>query len=81
MKVKLLKRLRNQGREMVNIHSFTETNGIVTGMKYGFDTNEYRGLFSFGDTEEIVKEKASRIYLKINIEKFRKKYFKYSRKK
>ena len=79
MKVKLLKQLRNEGRKMVNVQSVTTTNGTVTGMKYGFDYNEYRGLFEFGDTEEIVKEKASRIYLNTNINIIRKRYSKYSR--
>jgi len=79
MKVKLLKRLRQIGRSKVNIYSVTTTNGTVTGMKIGYDEDEYRGLFSFGDTEAVVKEKAARIYLQTNIESIRKKYAKYSR--
>jgi len=79
MKAKLLIKLRNEGRKMVNVHSITTTNGTVTGMKYGFDYNEYRGLFEFGDTEEILKEKTARIYLNTNINRIRKKYSKYSR--
>ena len=43
MKTKLLKKLRNIGREMVNIHSITKENGVITGMGYGFDYDEYRG--------------------------------------
>lgn len=80
MKVKLLKRLRQIGRSKVNIYSVTTTNGIVTGMKIGYDEDEYRGLFSFGDTEAVVKEKACQIYLQTNIESIRKKYVKYSKK-
>jgi len=80
MKVKLLKRLRQIGRSMVNVYSVTKTNGTVTGMKLGFDEDIYRGLFSFGNTEADVKEKACKIYLQANIESIRKKYRKYSRK-
>ena len=80
MKVKLLKILRKIGRNKIKIYSFTTTNGTVTGMKIGYDEDEYRGLFSFGDTEAVVKEKACQIYLQTNIESIRKKYAKYSKK-
>jgi len=79
MKVKLLKRLRQIGRDMVNVSSVTTTCGLVTGMCYGYDTKEYSDLFELGDTEEDVKNKACKIYLETNIEKIRKKYRKYSR--
>jgi len=79
MKVKLLKRLRRIGRSMVTIHSITTTGNTITGMSYGYDYDEYSGLFSYGDTEEEVKEKACNIYLQTNIESIRKKYRKYSR--
>ena len=80
MKVKLLKILRKIGRNKIKIYSFTTTNGTVTGMKIGYDDDEYRGLFSFGDTEAVVKEKACQIYIQTNIESIRKKYAKYSKK-
>jgi hypothetical protein len=80
MKVKLLKILRKIGRNKIKIYSFTTINGTVTGMKIGYDEDEYRGLFSFGDTEAVVKEKACQIYLQTNIEAIRKKYVKYSKK-
>ena len=80
MKVKLLKILRKIGRNKIIIYSFTTTNGTVTGMKIGYDEDEYRGLFSLGDTEQDVKEKACKIYLETNIESIRKKYVKYSKK-
>jgi hypothetical protein len=79
MKVRLLKKLRNIGREMIEIRSITTTNGVTTGMSIGMDSSEYRGLFSYGNTEEEVKEKAAKIYLENNIEKIRKKYSKYRR--
>ena len=80
MKVKLLKILRKIGRNKIKIYSFTTTNGTVTGMKIGYDEDEYRGLFSLGDTEQDVKEKACQIYLENNINLIRKKYAKYSKK-
>lgn len=78
MKVKLLKKLRQIGRNKINIHSVTTTNGVVTGMKYGYDFDEYRRLFNYGDTEEDMKRKACNIYLKLNIDYLREKYAKYS---
>jgi len=79
MKVKLLKKLRQIGRDMVNITSVTTTGDLVTGMAYGYDTKEYSDLFELGDTETDVKNKACKIYLETNIEAIRKKYRKYSR--
>ena len=63
MKYKLLKKLRRRGRNQITIHSITRTDDCITGMSYGFDEDEYRGLFDFGDTEEEVKNKAARIYI------------------
>lgn len=80
MKVKLLKKLRRIGRDEVDILSITKTNGIVIGMRYSYNSNEYSGIFSYGDTSQQVIEKACRIYLKTNIDWIRKKYAKYSRK-
>lgn len=74
MKAKLLIKLRNIGREMINITSITKENGVITGMSYGYDYNEYKGLFELGDTEEDVKEKSARIYIKTNINEICKKY-------
>lgn len=74
MKAKLLIKLRNIGREMINITSVTKENGVTIGMSYGYDYNEYKGLFELGDTEEDVKEKSARIYIKTNINEICKKY-------
>lgn len=79
MKAKLLKKLRDEGRSKINIISFTKTNGIYTGMSYGFDDDEYRGLFKIGDTESSIKEKAARIYINTHINYFRKKYFNFKK--
>jgi hypothetical protein len=84
MKAKLLKRLRNTGRNVIDVLSVTTTTSFsgksITGMSYSYTGDEYKGLFSFGDTEEEVKEKACNIWLSQNIERLRIKYRKYTRK-
>lgn len=80
MKTKLLKRLRSIGRDQVTIYSITKTNGYITGMEYGHSGEGYRDLFCGGDTEEVVKEKACRVWLSQNIEILRHKYRKYIHK-
>lgn len=84
MKTKLLKMLRAQGRCQISIHSVTTTiswrGELITGMRYGYSNDAYRGLFTLGDTEEEVRDKAMRIYMRENIEHFREKYKKYSRR-
>jgi hypothetical protein len=78
MKVKLLKKLRRIAKSEITILSITTTDGITTGMSYGYDLDCYKGLFSMGDTEGDVINKVFRIYLCNNIEFIRKKYKKYS---
>jgi hypothetical protein len=73
MKTKLLKRLRKQGRNMVNIYSVTTCRGLVTGMSYGYSSPEYSDLFFLGDTEDDVRDKAMRIYITNYIERKRKR--------
>lgn len=73
MKTKLLKRLRKQGRNMVNIYSVTTCRGLVTGMKYGYSSPEYSDLFFLGDTVDEVRDKAMRIYITNYIERKRKR--------
>ena len=80
MKARLLKKLRSEGRSMVNVYSVTQTDGVVTGMKYGYNESIYSKLFNFGDTELDLKNKAARIYITSNIDYIRKKYSKYSKK-
>jgi len=65
MKVKLLKRLRRNGRNQIEIYSITKEEGITVGMCYGYNSDSYQGLFSIGDTEEEVKLKASKIYIEL----------------
>jgi hypothetical protein len=85
MKAKLLKRLRNTGRNVIDVLSITTTSSAfsgktITGMSYSYTGDEYRGLFSFGNTEQEVKEKACNIWLSQNIKRLRMKYKKYTRK-
>ena len=84
MKVKLLKIIRERGRNEITIYSVTTTTSwrgsTTTGMRYGYSSDEYSGLFEFGDTEEEVKNKAMNIYIKKEINNIRERYKKYSRK-
>ena len=73
MKTKLLKRLRKQGRNMVNIYSVTTCRGLVTGMSYGYSSPEYSDLFFLGDTEDDVRDKAMRIYIANEIKRRRER--------
>lgn len=86
MKVKLLKKLREKGRDKVHIWSTTtekrrfSDEWINVGMSYSFDEPEYGGLFFIGDTEEDVKDRAVRIFFEKNMDYIREKYKKYTRK-
>ena len=86
MKVKLLKKLRKQGRDKVHILSITaekrrfSDGWINVGMKYSFNEPEYSDLFFLGDTEEDVKDRAMRIFFKTNMDLIRDVYKKYTRK-
>ena len=63
MKVKLLKHIREIGRNQITLYSITTTRGCVTGMSYGYNADEYSDLFSYGNTFEEVQEKAIKIYI------------------
>jgi hypothetical protein len=54
--------------------------GVTIGMSYSYTGNKYRGLFSFGDTEAEVREKACAIWLRSNIRDIRRRFAKKSRK-
>lgn len=79
MKVKLLKRLRRDGRSKINVysvtveHSISFPEGVVTGMRIGYSEDCYADLFSFGDTEEEVKRKASHIFMEQRIKEMKSK--------
>lgn len=49
-------------------------------MSYGYNDDAYKGLFNFGDSEQVVRDKAMNIYFRENMEYIRNKYRKYSRK-
>ena len=78
MKIKLLRRLRAIGREQITIYSVTTTTSLrgefVTGMSYGYNDDAYKGLFTFGDTKEEIRDRAMRIYFEKNMEYIRYKY-------
>lgn len=84
MKTKLLKKLREIGRNQITIYSVTTTTRLgeeyITGMSYGYNNDAYKGLFTFGDTADEVRERAMKIYFKNNIDFIRDKYKKYSRR-
>jgi hypothetical protein len=79
MKAKLLKLLRNRGRDAITIYSVTKTNGTISGMSIGFNDDIYKGLFEYGLDEVGHKEKAGRAYIKANFYNVRQRYRKYSR--
>ena len=68
MKTKLLRKLRSISREQITVYSITKTNGCITGMEYGHPGEDYRDLFSWGNTEVDIKEKACKIWLSKNID-------------
>ena len=84
MKTKLLRKLRNRGRDIIEVYSITKescrfsSDEVITGMSYGYSGSEYSELFSFGNTEAEVREKACKIYLNKIIKDIRKKYWRYS---
>lgn len=78
MKTKLLRKIRRLGANQVTIYSITSSDGLNTGMSYGYNDDIFSGLFRLGDTEQDVINKAIRIYYDINIDTIRNKYKKYS---
>lgn len=73
MKTKLLRRLRREGWNKITVYSITTKRGMVTGMSYGYTGEEYRGIFSLGDTEEDVHYKAMMIYMRKEVERLKNK--------
>lgn len=80
MKIKLLRKLRREANSQITFYSITKTNGEITGMSYGMNDDAYRGLFSWGNTEQDVMKKAAAIFFEINMPTIRGKYKKYSAK-
>lgn len=73
MKTKFLSKLRDRGRRSIRIYSVTEQGGRIVGMSYSYDNDAYANLFSLGDTEEDVREKAARVYVKLYMKKYGKR--------
>ena len=75
MKVKLLRKIRREANNKITIYSITRKgSGTIIGMKYGFSSNAYSGLFDFGDTEQDVMRKVTHIYWNRVKYYYRKKY-------
>ena len=74
MKTKLLKKLRREGRNQIHIYRIRRNEfGTITGMGYGYNSEEYGGLFSYGDTPDEVRDKAMRIYITKRIAELKEK--------
>ena len=79
MKVKLLKRLTAQSKDEIAIYSITKgDDGVIIGMRYGYDESCYRDVFEFGNTEEEVMQKVRHIYIQRNFDYIRSRYKKYT---
>ena len=63
MKVKLLKKLRKEGMNQINILSITKKNDCIIGMRIGYNDHKYDNLFELGDSEHDVRIKAMKIYI------------------
>lgn len=83
MKTRLLRKLRNRGRNAITIYSISTTfmweGEVITGMSYSYTGKEYADLFRMGDTPDAVREKACKIWLAKNIDWIRRRYKKYTR--
>ena len=79
MKTKLLRKIRRAGSMQIRIYSVTRENGMTVGMAIGANSSLYCGLFTMGDTENEVINKAIRIYYETHIDKIRADFKKYSR--
>lgn len=66
MYIKLLRKIKKDAKKEFTINSITRENGIVTGMSYSYNSDCYKGLFMFGDTEKDVERKAWHIYYQNN---------------
>jgi hypothetical protein len=86
MKVKLLKRIRETGRNAISINSYTTTTSLsgeyVTGMSYSYTGDEYSGLWHFGMSSYELREAALKVYLGTGVldRYWKPKYKKYTRK-
>lgn len=84
MKVKLLKKLRNIGRNRISINSVTRTTTYrgeyVSGMSISYGLPQYANIWDFGMTEEDVYNKAMMIFFQTEMDWVRTKYKKHTRK-
>lgn len=54
---------------MITVYSVTYRGNTVVGMRYGYNSDDYHGLFDFGDTEDDVRRKAMNIYMKNEVKR------------
>jgi hypothetical protein len=82
MKAKLLRKLRNEGKDCIEIHKVVYTNGIATGISIAYNRcDKYLSdIWSFGMTKERLLELTAQAYIEHEIDNIRNKYKKYSRK-
>ena len=64
MRIRLLKRLRREGRNQITIYSVKrDADGTVIGMSYGHSSDEYARLWFFAMTPDELLDRAMRIYM------------------
>lgn len=84
MKVKLLKKLRNIGRNRVSINSVTRTTTwrgeFVSGISISYSLPQYANIWDLGMNEDDVYKKAIEIFFETEKDWVRGKYKKYTRK-
>ena len=80
MKAKLLRRFIRNASSEIGITSITSRGCINTGMSYDYSDMRYRGIFSFGDSEDDVMRKVRERYWEKVRARYYKKYGKYRRR-
>lgn len=73
MKVRLLKRLKRQSKDFATLYSHSKTNGIHSGLSYGYNLDEYAGL-SNATSEKDFYQRLFYRYMELNIDRLRFKY-------
>ena len=74
MRVKLLRRLRREGRCQINIYSVRkDMDGTVVGVSYGCSSDEYANLWHFAMSPDDLKEEAARIYMNRRVAELKQK--------
>lgn len=80
MKARLLKKIRKEARNKINIYGVHKSDGKITGMTIGYSDEDYSEIFTYGDTIDNVNIRAAQIYYTNNRKWIMTEFFKYSRK-